>query len=196
MPPPPRLWFFKDINVIFHAVTVCSCQCMSNSLPCGSDLLAVMNSSQGKQAKLQYLLNFKSWQSINEDHHWLISIEWCLIVPLFLHPLPAVICKNFSGIQTLLFPVLLTGYNSPCMFLGTAFFGCTCTSNHQEKKNVEYREGILPGLVVYSVAPAGLTARGCALHSATAVGCSGSLAFCLECFISCFHAQSFWEMFG
>lgn len=123
VPPPPRLWLFKDIIVIFHAVTVCSCQCMSNSLPCGSDLLAVMNSSQGKQVKLQYLLNFKTWQSINEDHHCLISIEYCLIVPLFPCPLPAVICRYFSRIP-------FSSVTTPECFWELLFFGCTWVSNH------------------------------------------------------------------
>lgn len=123
VPPPPRLWLFKDIIVIFHAVTVCSCQCMSNSLPCGSDLLAVMNSSQGKQVKLQYLLNFKTWQSINEDHHCLISIEYCLIVPLFPCPLAAVICRYFSRIP-------FSSVTTPECFWELLFFGCTWVSNH------------------------------------------------------------------
>lgn len=80
----------------FHAGTVCSCQCMSNSSPRGSALLAVMNSSQEKQVKLHYLLSFKTRQSINEEHHWLISVEWCLILPLFSCPLPVMVCKSLS----------------------------------------------------------------------------------------------------
>lgn len=91
----------------FHAVTVCSCQCMSNSSPCGSALLAVMNSSQGRQVKLQYLLNFKTRHSINEEHHWFISIEWCLIPPLFSCPLPVVNCKSSLEIKSSFFHVAL-----------------------------------------------------------------------------------------
>lgn len=159
----------------FHAVTVSSCQCMSNSSPCGSALLAVMNSSQGRQVKLQYLLNFKTRESINEGDHWLISVECCLTLPLFSCSLQVVICYWFSRNQPLLSMMLPTCCNRSCMLLGMTFcqlylywepFWGECRA----WEHVEH--GSPQGLAINSVACAALTA-------------SNPLAFWFECLWDC-----------